>query len=312
MARFLPILILFSLISCTLPTAQKNPDDFVSLREQKAILYLKLGDDFFLKGRYVAAELEYRKALYLFNDFENIRINLINVLIRQGLFDQAQEELEILLNKDPKNPDFLALKALLYSEKQEYNVAISYYFESLNNIDSLDLAQRNRYKELIYNNLSTIQFKLGLENEAIENAFNAYKVNKNYFQKARLAKLQIASGREEIFYDDLGELERLNNQKIEYIANHLIVLFLKNEFNLAKNLSSRIKETSGYSTSIMPQVELINYLLNDKRDIESGVNKIDEKTQEFLDNLHNNEQVKLYWPLGLLKEVGEISILIDQ
>jgi len=309
MTRIFLFFVLLGISACALPTEYEAPDSFVSLEEQQAIKFIKFGDDFFLKGRYVDAELEYLKALYLYSDYDNIRVDLVNVLIRQGLFDESLEQLNILIEKSPNNPDLLLLKAFYYSEMQEYDLAIKSYNQTLENLDSLkNIVELKKYKELIFNNLSTIQFKIGLEDEAIESAFQAYMVNKNYFQKSRLAKLQIATGRENIFYDDLSEFERLNSQKIKYVANYLIILFLKEEFNTAKNLSARIKEITGYSISLTPQVELINYILNEKEDIESGKEEINEKTEEFLENINKNEQIKLYWPVGLLEVVGEQTL----
>lgn len=300
-------LIIVSLSACIVPSAEKIPFTFVSEDETLAIEISREADELFLKGRYAEAELKYRQASYLFPKANNIKINLANSLIRSGQKEESLLLIEELLEKTKEEDfiDILILKAFYHLSFYQYDKSLKTYKVVLDRIDALeDFKESKRYKEVIYNNLSSLNFKIGNEFEAICSAYNAYFQNKSINKKEKIARFQIATGSKNL-YSENKDFNNFSNLKMSYHSSYLVHLFMNNDEE-AKDYALRIKKLSKYSSSKYPEVELIDYLLNTKEseELEGSEGSVDEEDLEFIESLELDKAPKssiaLYWPIELL------------
>jgi tetratricopeptide (TPR) repeat protein len=78
-------------------------------------------------GRYGDAEKLLARALELAPGFDAARQNYANILQRHSKFEAALEQVDILLKRDPENPNYRALRAAVLVRVGEYDKAIAIY-----------------------------------------------------------------------------------------------------------------------------------------------------------------------------------------
>ena len=142
--------------------------------------HFSLGNLYFVKGEYAQALQECQKALEL--DSQMIKARWIEglILVKNGLFDQADSQLlaikglaEKTKNEDPKSYYYHLLGELFLS-KGLYTQAL----DSLNEATKINPLERTFF----LNALGEAYFRMGKLNKAIEKFEEVFKINPNYAQ----------------------------------------------------------------------------------------------------------------------------------
>ena len=278
------------------------PDTFISRQEQQAIAFVNQGNDLFNKGRYQESEGYYRQALELFPQADNIKVNLANALIRNSLESEARIITAELLLKDPQNKDYLLLSALIEYFQKDYKQAAEKYEKILDD-ESLEI--KDDEKNQIYNNLSTIYFMLGEEQEAFCLADFAYRVRKDSENKNRLARLTLAlmPGREGVL--DKRPDGTISRSDTEFFLYSTLFYFSKGDFKKAIDLAAELESLSRGSDTYVEQARTIELLAKHK------LGDITEEQSEELSkgilNFYNGDilkdNIRLYWPIEVIEEL---------
>jgi len=104
-----------------------------------------LGDAFAGQGKYVEAVGHYRMATQLDDEYAGAWLGLGSALERAGDLEQAELALKNALLHAPKDPEVMYKLGLVYAQKRDLNLALSYYEMALDAVGSnRDLTARIR------------------------------------------------------------------------------------------------------------------------------------------------------------------------
>ena len=305
------------LSACVLPQPNELPDNFVSKKEQVAITLIREANESFLKGRYIDAEINYRKALYLFPNAVNTKVNLFNTLIRLGLFAEARGLLRELKDTDYAKYDLTLSRAIYAYLNMDFEQAIKSY----QNVLTLpvkdpvqegvkeNVLQANAY-EKISSNLSSLSFLVGKEEDSLCFAYQANFFAKNPRQKARVNRLRLALGLKDLYKESEDSQINIGQEQKDLLVLEAISRYLNADLNSALNIISQLEELLGAGINSYPEITLVHYL------IDKIENRVDsefdhEEALELISATYNDgkfgSQIRLYWPVDLIDHLVVIG-----
>lgn len=172
----------------------------------------------------------YREAGYLFTraldlapDFHNARFSYAHLLYRRQLPDEAEEQLNIILNIDPNNQSWLALKAVNYALGNKHDKAVELFEYIINKFPA---------NNQIYLSYGHALRALGRIDECIK----AYKKAIGFKKGAGEAYWSLANLKTYKFSnEDLNEIQKLLNDKNCNFDDYSHLLFAFGKANEDKN-----------------------------------------------------------------------------
>lgn len=172
----------------------------------------------------------YREAGYLFTraldlapDFHNARFSYAHLLYRRQLPDEAEEQLNIILNTDPDNQSWLALKAVNYALGNKHDKAVELFEYIINKFPA---------NNQIYLSYGHALRALGRIDECIK----AYKKAIGFKKGAGEAYWSLANLKTYKFLnEDLNEIQKLLNDKNCNFDDYSHLLFAFGKANEDKN-----------------------------------------------------------------------------
>jgi len=181
---------------CALPPSQSSTSPYVSVNDSALIEAVRDGLGYANQGRFINAEFSFRKALFYSPENFDVQLNLATVLGEQRIYSEAKALLRHLLLKSPGDMRVLGAVARLAVSEGDYESAKRFYHKILEVI--VTAATPEKYDSIRRNvllSLSTIAFRLGMEEEALCNSELALRdLGRNVEQSARHANLLLATG----------------------------------------------------------------------------------------------------------------------
>lgn len=300
------IIFLFSIIlwtqACVLPQKASH-NNYISDVEQDTIKAYREGNEYFIKGRYLMAEMRYLKALDYYPREKNIRVNLVNSLIKTQQFKRAQANIDVLQNWFSEDIDILLLQAKLYLAQEKYRDVIALYEQGLALAAEYDLKDLEKQ---IYTNLSSLYFQIGKEQEALCAAIKLLEIESKPENYARVARQLIAQGYAEIPEYLQMSVEHLSRADQEYLEALIYLAYLTEDYKLLRDLITRLEiliDEGELKTelSYLRNLDLLRdttglkvYRL--KKDLKSQREKLYQEDEP-------NAYLRIYWPARLLKSI---------
>ncbi len=318
MREFLLLFCITILSSCALPVPEgRDLGGFVSDQELVSVQIIREGMDFYDSSRYLDAELRFRQAVYLNPGLPNLMLNLAAALDKQGQYEEAFAIYDTLLEKDPKNIQFLSGKARVYLSaghqySENYQKAIEYYGRALDAAYDLnDVASIAN----IAKSLSVLYFKIGNEEEALCYAATVYLNRPAVDDFIRFSKMFIALGKLNEAIEVISKYATENSADTNpgILHEKSMAAYGLGQFDLAQKLERRGLLTGGIDPALRAEMNLVKNLSVNEL-VASGVpssEKLEEdEWEDFLDTLKNfseaNSAVTLYWPPRLVEKVTEL------
>lgn len=297
--RWTSLLLLLLLSACTLPVQDRENNSFVSSKEQDAIQLVREGNDYFLQGRFIPAELKYRQAMFLFPQADNIKVNLANTLLKTGQFDEGLSMASDLLEKEPENIDYLLLAAKIHLERNKIDRAIERYNDALSIAREKEL---KKYEVKILDNLSALYFNIGEEEQALCYALQSFSLEKNPFKKGKFARLQTAYGLKDKM-DIFPEQQNLNKNEEDFLFWRMQLAYAGRDYEQAKEILSQIKLLNHEVKELSTGIRFFDLLLNQPEDM------TDKEKTEIIESLAPEEkiidEVSLYWAADIIGKLEE-------
>ena len=295
------VFLLVLLVACTLPKGQQAPEDFVTSSEQETIQFVRIGNDYYRQGRFVLAELEYRKALHLFPEAQNIQVNLANSLIKTRQLDEAGEIITDLLDSEPDNIEYVLLASKLADESDEYAQARQYY------LGAADLSfeqDRKKYLVGIFQNLSSLSFRLANEEAAYCYAQQALELSgKGLQQKQRLSRLASALGIKKTFKLGDGKISQADRERLSW---DLMLAYASGEMESMEELLAQISVLEGEDGKLLSVEEYIKAMSQESEGSADELGNLKELQTQLLPEGELSPSSALYWPAKLIMDLRKV------
>lgn len=176
--------------ACALPRPAYEAVDFVSLKDRETVSLTRQGLDYIVRGRNIDGELKLRQALFLEPAARPIRYNLASVLVRQGLFAEAEELLIALRKEVPGSARYASLLASAYLQEDRFLESEIVLRESLWQAEQEEDMKR---QVVTMKNLSTLAFRHGDEEDALCWSERAFALSPDEEQQVKHARLLLAA-----------------------------------------------------------------------------------------------------------------------
>lgn len=302
------LLLLVCLVSCPVscaPPPQPLSNEFVPNDELLTVGLVREGLGYAQAGRLIDAELKLRQAHYLAPSAKNIRVNLAIVLERNGLFDEARAILHKLIKENPSHlPYYTSLGQLEFmadnfkASTQAYNKAMQM---------ALDRSEA-AFAGNVARSLATINFKYGLEEDALCNSESALTFKQDMPELMRHTKLLRATNN---FSKAKTKLTTFMEQRPG--TQDPALLF---ELAMANAGLESYKEALEYerlalqspnidSTTVF-EAQLLRFIT----DYKLGADPVEEKKerlQEFFSTKRELGRLALYWPPNVVEAFHELE-----
>lgn len=180
--------------SCALPRQRLGQQEFVPKRELIIVSLAKKGQDYADKGRYLEGELALRQALFLEPNSRALKLELGKALVRQGLFEEAEELYNTLLAENPKSIQTILGKGVLLRVKGDFEGALQ-QFQTAEKLLIPEVSPQSRILLAeVYQNISIVEFTRGFDEEARCAAKQATLFDGSPVRYARYLRLLTADG----------------------------------------------------------------------------------------------------------------------
>lgn len=303
------VLSLLFLSACALPAPEREAQEFVPDSELEAVSLVHEGLDFYNRGRFFDAELNFRLSLHLFPNALNIKENLAVVLRSEGLTDEALVLYKELLTVDPKSSRYLTGLAQTYVVAGEFALARKVYEQVLEQaIETGDNGLVSSHSR----SLAVIAWRLGDEESARCHSEVAMRAQENAGELSRHARMLLA----------VGDFKTAQSLIESFSANHpevkpasvltisAMTKFAKSEFLESKEYLDEALAIRQVEPGLHYELSVMRELLNERLAAASGNEAepehelSDEEAEEIL-NLFSKEafnaNVVLFWPAPLLE-----------
>lgn len=231
-------------------------------KEPKNVEYhFQLGNIYARKRNWVDAENEYREALRLRSDHEDVGVALAYAYIRQKRYEEARRELTWVLDESPTNTDALVAMGQLAYRQQDYDVARG-YFETAQEVDK---AQQDAYMGLLQLNRLGMNVNIGAKGKP--------------FQSARAFELESRFSDAEKIYLEMLKTDPCDPE-VTYRLGRLyswIDEFSKSEYYLQLTMDLRPKDLDAQTAYA--------YLLYRMQDFDAAAEEINRVLKESPDNI---------------------------
>ncbi len=142
--------------------------------KQKAVVLNNMGVVYLEKKNYHEAKEVFKEAIKLNGDTLTPRFNLVQIYLHFGIYERAEKELVVLLQKAPTDIDFLNSLAHVKLMKKDYKTALVYFNR---------IPKQYRSRDDVATNLAMTYYMLGLFEDAKKTLSNADKSNSSYVSR---------------------------------------------------------------------------------------------------------------------------------
>lgn len=293
---------------CALPT--DAPKSSVPEKELLAASLMTEGNEYHGGGRFIEAEMTYRRVLMLYPESDYAKSNLALTLQAMGSdLDESRSLYEELIALRPLNFDyqFGLANTLIKQKRYEYAVAT---LEEL-----IRLAEENLkfpVASIAARNLAVLHFSLGREEEAICASHRAYLNDSSREQQIRHTRLLLATGHtasaerfltSAIKPEDFVKLVG-NDPFLFYVRS--AVAFANKDYMLSLKLARDALDFAVSDQELKYELDLMtDVLLTKLAPSDSEEHKV--RTQTLVKDRKAEGAATLYWPSDLLVEVAALK-----
>jgi len=326
MKSFCSIFLLLLSSSCALPPPDVSRQNYVASKEIAVIDLVRDGLSLYDSGRLIDAELKLRQALYLVPQENNIKFNLAVILEKEEKYEEAASIFQKLLTQKPEDIKILSALAHLnfargdlLSSEQFYGKILDLYERRLNFSRAAD----------VYRSLSSINFSVGEEQDALCYSEMALKLNPDDKERGAHLKIMLALNR-------LSEASKLilvlkqSEKKAPIVQIQEIILnFAEGNHEHAKELLGDLLTNSLAANNFPYEVSLLTTLIKylpdnnkaslstEEQDYHSGgsdKNAIDPEQRELDYSLMKEaleRENSVYLPYQLLTTVVDTYLEVE-
>ncbi len=214
-----------------------NPNYFDALDKinyLKALKFIKLADEKYVKGDYEGTINNYLKALEVYNKLKEVYLNIAHIYLIQRKFAAAEKILLKGVKIEPNYEDFYITLGLISQRKKDYSEAYQYFNKAL---------ELNPNDDSIYNDIGELFLKQKSYDEAIKFFEKSVALNSKNLE-ARI-NLGIAYFKKGDFYrarDEFEAVVKLNKKYDPGYFNLGLVYYKLNKYSKSKrNFEEAIK-----------------------------------------------------------------------
>ncbi|MBP9866059.1 MAG: tetratricopeptide repeat protein [Candidatus Omnitrophica bacterium] len=229
-----------------------------SQKKEKSRVLDALAQSYYKQENYFSALRTWNQALAIEPSNTQIKINLAVLKMAMGHEDEAIQDFERFLKKDPGNPKLLTYVGSAYYRRGHYDKAIEYLNQALallkgkSKLDKTRLPDQNQVFE-IYQNLAASYMKLEQANAGVSYLKQACEMRPSLGCREQLGNLYYTLGRwDECIQELVAVLQQRKEDKNLYAK--VGVAFSKKGDNL--NAVSLFREGLRYTSDKMEQATL--------------------------------------------------------
>lgn len=301
------LLLSLQLGSCAAPILEVQHTEFIPSKEQALIKVARDGLYYMKQSRFIEAELEFRRALYLNPKAVNLKLNLAYCLTRQGLYAEASEIYLDLIKHNPNNLDNRLAYAQMLTQSQDYSAAQHEFMTILNlSLDKNDLASAASVSE----SLSALNFTLGREEDAL--CFMELRLRFKYDRAGivQYANLLNSVGRYREAQGSIEDFIRKTglNQDIELLHQLALSYFAMQNYQQVLRFEQVALDTGLMAQKARFDSDLLSLLARRQLGVVTPENSDSETFKEYVLKKHEDQELlgvteSLYWPSSVLSGV---------
>jgi len=285
-------------LSCCAPPQPSIPDShgFVTEQELSTVRAAQLGEQYFRQGRFVEAEMQYRKALSRFPTADNLRESFALVIAANGQEELAIDELERLSAKYPNSYRYVVRIAEILLKSGDSSSALRYLSRAGEVAKSVNDIEGQIYISRL---LSHLYFAQGAEQEALCASHDALELS-NYREQQKIehAKVLMAMNRfkdaVQLFPAPATDLAALKEND-DILIVRALAAFNAKDLQQVKGFKDQGEVSGIDDPKVKAEISLIDRCLEPQKE--------DQTSEELEESLSGIPQLKsinqLQWPIEL-------------